>query len=149
MSIYIDPNLCTGCGVCVNACPKRAVSLFAGKAVVNINLCDSCKLCEPVCPENAISFVPDSVSVVEKGSSFLTGTDREKSIAEKKISTTGLIGSFLIFMTQKLVPIALDAILDRLDRQSKQSIEKKTMSESTNQKIGHKQKRYRRRYGQK
>ena len=149
MSIYIDPNLCTGCGVCVNACPKQALSLFASKAVVNINLCDSCKLCKSVCPEGAISFIPDYVAVVEKDSSFMTDTDHDKSIAEEKSPMIGLIGSFLTFVTQRLTPIVMDSILDRLDHQSTLSNEMKPSSESTKQEYGNKQKRYRRRYGQK
>ena len=149
MSIYIDPNLCTGCGVCVNTCPNQALSLFAGKAVVDINTCDSCELCEPVCPENAISFIPDSVAVVEQGTGSITHTDHDKNITEKKISITGLIGSFLIFMTQKLTPVVLDSILDRLDHRSTQSNVKKSTIEATKQNSGNRQKRYRRRYGQK
>jgi len=61
---------CTGCGVCVEACPFGAVSLAApdgqrrdldgadGSRVASVEAagCKGCGACAPVCPENAIDL---------------------------------------------------------------------------------------------
>ena len=41
---------CVGCGVCMGRCPKGAIALVDGKAVVDVALCGSCGLCGEKCP---------------------------------------------------------------------------------------------------
>lgn len=51
----IDLRRCTGCGLCVELCPTRAVDLVAGKASIGRPLsCNYCDICESYCPEGAI-----------------------------------------------------------------------------------------------
>ena len=54
----IDLNICTGCGLCVDQCPTRAVELgSAGRPViVRPKDCAYCGLCEEMCPEGAIAL---------------------------------------------------------------------------------------------
>jgi NAD-dependent dihydropyrimidine dehydrogenase PreA subunit len=52
----IDPQKCDGCGLCVHACPTKALGLQDGKAVVADHLaCEYSGLCEAVCPVQAIT----------------------------------------------------------------------------------------------
>lgn len=52
----IDPELCTGCGLCVRVCPTQALALNGQKAVVaDPGRCDYHGLCELICPFQAIS----------------------------------------------------------------------------------------------
>ncbi len=52
----IDPQKCDGCGLCVRACPTKALELLDEKAVVaNPLLCEYSGLCEAVCPTQAIT----------------------------------------------------------------------------------------------
>lgn len=52
----IDPRLCDGCGLCVRACPTKALATQEGKAVVaNPLACEYSGLCEAVCPTQAIT----------------------------------------------------------------------------------------------
>ena len=53
----VDASACTGCGRCVNVCPRGAITLNdAGKAVVNTGACVGCGVCTQVCPTGAISM---------------------------------------------------------------------------------------------
>jgi NAD-dependent dihydropyrimidine dehydrogenase PreA subunit len=55
--IKINPELCTGCGTCVDNCPNRVFQLVNGKSqAVNSKDCMACYLCETVCPKSAIKI---------------------------------------------------------------------------------------------
>jgi|GEM_PF-1188627 len=45
---------CIGCGVCIDECPRGAIHLTDGRAVIDNDLCTNCGLCAEVCPVNAI-----------------------------------------------------------------------------------------------
>jgi heterodisulfide reductase subunit A len=45
---------CTGCEMCVDACPFEAISLVHGKAYVNEVLCEGCGTCSGTCVRAAI-----------------------------------------------------------------------------------------------
>jgi len=49
---------CAGCGVCVNACPQKAIALSAEQekqiAVIDIKNCIRCYCCHELCPHEAI-----------------------------------------------------------------------------------------------
>ncbi|MBY8989970.1 MAG: electron transfer flavoprotein subunit alpha [Candidatus Lokiarchaeota archaeon] len=53
MSIFIDDELCTGCGNCVDNCPFVGIEIFDGKAILTEE-CTFCGACLDVCPVNAI-----------------------------------------------------------------------------------------------
>lgn len=50
----VDPDLCIGCGLCVEVCPARTLSMQDGKALVTGAYSMACGHCEAVCPVNAI-----------------------------------------------------------------------------------------------
>ncbi len=52
---YVVEDLCSGCGLCVEACPyeARALSPWKGIATVNAALCQGCGACAVVCPNKA------------------------------------------------------------------------------------------------
>lgn len=45
---------CIGCGVCIDSCNAKAISIVKGKAEINQNLCEGCAICIAVCPNKAI-----------------------------------------------------------------------------------------------
>lgn len=45
---------CTGCEMCVTACPYNAITLENGKALVNEVLCEGCGSCSATCVRSAI-----------------------------------------------------------------------------------------------
>ena len=48
-------DACTGCGVCVSACPFGAITITSGKAQIG-DACRVCGACEPACPMKAITI---------------------------------------------------------------------------------------------
>lgn len=56
--ITIDPELCNGCGRCIDACHEGALQLVDGKArLVADSYCDGLGACLPECPTGAIKIV--------------------------------------------------------------------------------------------
>ena len=56
---YVNPAICSSCGVCVSVCPYSAPHFeeegrFQGKAAVNSLLCKGCGLCQASCRSGAI-----------------------------------------------------------------------------------------------
>ena len=55
--IKMNPELCIGCGTCVDNCPNRVFQLVHGKSqAVNSKDCMACYLCETVCPKSGIKI---------------------------------------------------------------------------------------------
>ena len=53
----INPELCVGCGTCVEGCPTEAVTLNAeGVAEVDEQSCFGCGVCSRFCPEEAVAL---------------------------------------------------------------------------------------------
>ncbi|MFQ5577188.1 MAG: 4Fe-4S dicluster domain-containing protein [Anaerolineae bacterium] len=61
--VSIDQALCTGCELCINACPQSVLKAIPDphrieglRAVVyNPSLCTACRQCEDVCPDFCIT----------------------------------------------------------------------------------------------
>ena len=52
---YVDENICSGCGICVEICPYEAREMDArrGISIVHSALCQGCGACIASCPNNA------------------------------------------------------------------------------------------------
>jgi len=50
----VNHKNCISCGVCINACPAKAISIHFNKVVIDYTRCISCFCCQEVCPSAAI-----------------------------------------------------------------------------------------------
>lgn len=89
--VYIFPDLCDGCGKCVEVCPIDAI--VGGKALIHLidqEKCSKCQECIAICPAGAIRKaavsgikpkVPDFPVPV---GSFMTGTSEESGSSRRR-----------------------------------------------------------------
>jgi len=82
--VSINKEICTGCGVCIDVCPYKALVLRNGRAEYLLEDCFLCGHCQAVCPFGAVSV---SELVSEAGFSTFTELDGvihpgEGSVAE-------------------------------------------------------------------
>jgi MinD superfamily P-loop ATPase len=63
-----DPNTCTGCGKCSEACNYNAIAVIKGKVLIFNELCHSCGVCVHVCPENSLMEKPVAIGMVQTAS---------------------------------------------------------------------------------
>ena len=83
--LKVNKDLCVGCGLCAQSCPRGAISLPWGQAEIDQNRCNSCRQCINICPQAAImEFVPISeaelkdviANLKEKAEQLLTRIER-------------------------------------------------------------------------
>jgi len=55
MTVEVDKEKCTGCGICVESCALNAIKIEDGKAVISEE-CVECGACINQCPAEAIFF---------------------------------------------------------------------------------------------
>ncbi|MGD9116380.1 MAG: 4Fe-4S binding protein [Dehalococcoidia bacterium] len=70
---YIESDKCTGCGVCVNICPQKAITLKDDIAVIDQMLCGKCGDCARACPSGAIKSRAPVYAETIKGGDTMRG----------------------------------------------------------------------------
>jgi pyruvate formate lyase activating enzyme len=63
--LMFKTHRCTGCGECVNACPKKAISREGKGISIDRDRCDNCGDCSEACPADALVMVGKEVSAAE------------------------------------------------------------------------------------
>jgi ferredoxin len=57
MIAVVDQAACANCGLCVDACRRRAITM-GEVLVIDAALCTGCGACVAECPRGALSLVP-------------------------------------------------------------------------------------------
>jgi ferredoxin len=55
LPVLIIKEMCKGCGMCADVCPKSAISVGLKQAEVDADKCDDCEECIFSCPNGAIT----------------------------------------------------------------------------------------------
>ncbi|MDD4357603.1 MAG: P-loop NTPase [Smithellaceae bacterium] len=61
----LNEALCTGCGDCAKVCRYNAMAVVKNKVLIFNDLCHACGLCVLACPEKALTDQPSSVGTIE------------------------------------------------------------------------------------
>lgn len=69
----LDPATCSGCGLCVGACPAGAIAATRPVPTVDARACGACGLCVARCPEGALRLTGASVEQLEAQLDELVG----------------------------------------------------------------------------
>jgi len=72
VTLSVDEDKCTSCGICVDGCYVNAISLKDGRAVIDQGMCKGCARCAHVCPEKAITLHLDDMDFLERTVEMLT-----------------------------------------------------------------------------
>jgi len=74
MAIYINRDLCSGCGLCVEICPFNGVKLDEEDVAILLDACNECGACIDECPVEAISIelIKEGVIDISKYSGIWT-----------------------------------------------------------------------------
>ncbi len=78
----VDPELCVGCGTCVDRCQMEAVEMDGDCASVLLKRCIGCGLCVTTCPEEAIGL--QEKPEAQKSTPPPTRMERFKRITEER-----------------------------------------------------------------
>jgi len=70
---YIDSSKCSGCGMCADTCPQRAITIYNDLAVINQGLCKQCGTCAQICPVAVIYEVAPVYAQLGKGGDNMRG----------------------------------------------------------------------------
>lgn len=98
----IDENKCTNCGICISACPYRAISSLNGKTKIDVISCTGCGACIPECPVNAIELKHFSKKML-------------KAMIDGAVSSATFRPLILAFVEKKIAYSAMDQVgLNRL-----------------------------------
>lgn len=115
--LCVDSEQCEGCGECVVHCPRKAIHIEGGVAIIDAELCDACEECIETCPRGAIYAVTDADSSEALPVPALVGDERvsRAPITVPQVRSPTL-GALVAFVGREVVPRAVDALLAAWDR---------------------------------
>jgi len=124
MSVYVKQELCTGFGVCAEACNVGAIHLEDHRAVIDTVLCTGCEACVDACPNGAITtiFINAPSGVILKTpdvESSLVPARTGTALPEKAVPARGLaslVGTAMAFLGSEVTPHLVDILMNALER---------------------------------
>jgi len=80
----VSNERCTGCNICVAACPTNVFEAMAGAApvIARQDDCQTCFMCELYCPEDALYVAPQADRAAHLTADALAHTSRLGSYRE-------------------------------------------------------------------
>ncbi len=115
MVMQVNQALCSGCGVCVEACSNSAIQLAGRWVEINQALCTQCQDCVEACPNGAITAVSEPVQQM-LSSAALPAVETEIIPAPKQTALPELAGAALTFLGREVAPRLVEVLATALER---------------------------------
>jgi len=130
MKMIVNQKLCTGCGICVGACPNNAILLKEGKALVDQAKCSSCQMCAEVCATGALQFTRTfSPPVIEKPRAM--EILHPQSALEPSYKQPNWSKTMLSLVGQHLLPPLVDVLAAFVERRLSPPIQERDSMNTT------------------
>lgn len=138
--VFVNTEMCNGCGECVSVCPNGAMILQNNRAFIDQELCKGCEICVDSCLQGAIltdERAPTGSEVIK----IPSAAPKEIAAVPEQYHHTSLqnailptIGSALMWTGRELIPRLADLALRYMDRriQSSHPIPTKTLKRQRN-----------------
>jgi len=124
MTMQVNSELCSNCGVCVEACPVEAIHLVDTGAMFDDELCTQCEVCVDACPNGAITSISEplhrspalALATTQTGMMPVsTKTDLPATVHPNR-SLAPVAGAALAFLGSEVAPRVLDLLITTLER---------------------------------
>jgi ferredoxin len=127
--VYVNAEVCNGCGECVSVCPNGAMILEDNHAFIDQELCQECEVCVDSCPQGAIltgeptPIEGEVIKVPSATPAEIVAMPEQPYHISLQNAILPTIGSALMWTGRELLPRVADLALEYLDRrvQSSQS----------------------------
>lgn len=124
MAIAINQELCSGCGVCMEACSVGAIQLVEQCAEIDDALCTQCEACVDACPNGAIIAISEPAQSTPILALTATETQTNPTPTSAALSAAvpsnhglaRLAESTLAFLGREVAPRLVDALVTALER---------------------------------
>jgi NAD-dependent dihydropyrimidine dehydrogenase PreA subunit len=124
MVMQVNPELCTGCGVCAEVCSVGAIQMVEYQAVIDEVLCTSCEACIEACPNGALTAIGRpapkmaimTLPAVESHPVLARVKARLQEIAAPARSLAPLAGTALAYFGREIAPRMVDVFIAALER---------------------------------
>jgi NAD-dependent dihydropyrimidine dehydrogenase PreA subunit len=123
MVLQVSQELCTGCGVCMEACSVGAIQLVDLQAVIDEVLCTQCEACVDACPNEAITAVSIPVrsmptAEMPAAESQIVPVQSKVELPETTSPARGIVqlaGATLAFLGREAAPRLIDVLITALE----------------------------------
>jgi NAD-dependent dihydropyrimidine dehydrogenase PreA subunit len=140
--IQINQELCSGCGVCVEACSTGAIYLVDHRAEVDNTLCTQCEACLEACPNGVITSISEPVLsapivALPVAETQIDPTPIHIELPETTAPNRSLVplaGAALSFLGREVAPRLLDVLATTLEHRLTTSATSTTTSLSASPK---------------
>jgi NAD-dependent dihydropyrimidine dehydrogenase PreA subunit len=147
--IQINPDLCSGCGLCIEGCSQGAIQLIDHRAEMINDLCTACESCLETCPNGAISAIIKPVASATGVSDPVADTEwkyypQPVKVLQPTVSKGGVkpvLAGLLTFFGKEVAPRLVDLILKSIESQQTQSMAKVTSPSISSSSVSSGQKR--------